>query len=113
VPPVSCSTWAVNQCRRVSLVEAATHPAAPLTGCTFEGTRLTCTYGELPAGAQTSINVFAGLKVNTGFFRNGVGKLTVQWTIDGPARDPKGGNEIAQVEVVLCTQESTDPACSG
>lgn len=98
---------------QAALVEAATHPAAPLTNCTFEGTRLTCTYGELRAGAQTAINVFAGLKVNTGFFRNGVGKLTVQWTIDGPARDPKGGNESAQVEVVLCTQESTDPACSG
>jgi hypothetical protein len=98
---------------QAAIVEAATHPAAPLTGCRFEGTRLTCTYGELRGSAQTSISVFAGLKVNTGFFRNGVGKLMVQWTIDGPARDPKGGNEIAQGEVVLCTQESTDPACRG
>jgi hypothetical protein len=93
------------------LVAAGTYETAPLTNCKLEDSRMTCTYAELRAGAQTSISVLAGTKVNTGFFRNGVGKLTIQWSITAPGRDPKGLNNTAEAVVILCAPGATVAPC--
>ena len=95
------------------MVETATQAAAPLTNCNFEQARVTCSYSELRSGAQTSIRVLAGTKVNTGFFRNGVGKLIIQWSITAPGRDPNGGNNTAQVVTILCAPGATESPCNG
>jgi hypothetical protein len=95
------------------LVEPLTHGTAPLTDCKLEQPQITCTYPELLSGARASINVTAGMKVNTGFFRNGVGKLTIQWSITRPGLDPKGGNNTAQTVAILCAPGATEAPCNG
>jgi hypothetical protein len=94
------------------LVEPMTHGVAPLTDCKLEQTRITCTYPELRAGARTSINVTAAMKVNIGFFQNGVGKLTIQWSITRPGLDPNGANNTAQTVAILCAPGATVAPCS-
>jgi hypothetical protein len=104
-----------------ALVPAATNALPPLEDCKFEGqppTSITCSYDELRAGAQTAIQVYAGTKVDTGSFRNGVGKANVRWFIDrAGVREPNRGskpgtvNNQTTVTMLLCAPGATDPAC--
>ena len=58
----------------------------------------------IPVGVQ---------KVNTGFFHNGAGRLTLTWTVNGPSRDPgTSANNTTQAVVVMCAIGATDPACA-
>ncbi len=92
------------------LVSTATHADGPLE-CTLQGGSMNCTFDELKPGQKTAVHIYAGTQVNTAYFRNGHGKMTIQWSISAPGRDP-GSNNLTQVVVELCTADATDPACA-
>ena len=57
--------------------------------------------------------VAVGVKANTGYFRGGAGRLTLMWSVTGPARDPgTSANGTTQATVVMCVTGATDPACA-
>ncbi len=90
-------------------------PNAPLdkSSCTFDQQQIVCKYGELPAGAAATMFVAVGVKANTGYFRGGAGRLTLMWSVTGPARDPgTSANGTTQATVVMCVTGATDPACA-
>jgi hypothetical protein len=89
------------------------HEPLDKADCTIETDRLTCTYDELKVGKQLVIDVAAGTKVNTGYFRSGAGKLDFRWVITGRSRDPgKTYNNEESATVVMCVAGATDPACA-
>jgi hypothetical protein len=105
----------VNGDGQALILENLSFPNAPFekSACTFGEQQVICKYAELPAGAAGTIHLAAGVKANTGYFRNGVGKLTLIWSVTGPSRDPgKTANNTAQTEVVMCVIGSPDPACA-
>jgi hypothetical protein len=51
------------------------------------------------------------MKVSTGLFVNGAGRLRIDWHINRPGLDPNTGNNNAATEVVVCVEGATDPAC--
>jgi hypothetical protein len=94
---------------------AIAQPQSPLEqqSCKLEGrARMTCTYDEVRSGMKAGILVVAGTNVNTAYFKNGAGLMTLLWSVDGRNRDPNGSNNAAKVEIVLCAAGATDPACS-
>ena len=91
------------------------NPPLDRSMCTFDQQVITCKYAELPAGAAATMFVPVGVqKVNTGFFHNGAGRLTLTWTVTGPSRDPgtSPSNNTTQTVVVMCVTGATDPACA-
>jgi hypothetical protein len=90
-------------------------PQAPLAEANCERTQgtMTCTYDEVRVGVKTGIQIVAGVKVNTGFFKNGVGEMSLQWSVrNGTGRDPNSGNNLTETLVVLCAPGATDPRCA-
>jgi hypothetical protein len=81
----------------------------PFYDCDRVDRTLTCKYREFRAGQQSSIQFYAGSKVNpaTGT------RVSVQASIIPPAAftDPKGLNNTQKVEILACAEGTSDPAC--
>ncbi len=107
-------TFSVNISGDGQSALAIAAPQAPLerSDCELVQTRMTCSYNEVKAGVKTGIQIVAGTKVNTGYFRNGAGRMTLQWSVDARGPDPNGSNNTTELVIILCTTGATDPACA-
>jgi hypothetical protein len=92
-------------------VTPLTIPGPGLTDCERDQASITCTYPQLLANTSTSIALGVSMKVSTGLFVNGAGRLRIDWHINRPGLDPNTGNNNAATEVVVCVEGATDPAC--
>jgi hypothetical protein len=106
-------TFSVNITGPGQSAIAIAHPVGPLDNCVMEGTaRMTCHFDEIKRGEIAGIEVVAGTIVNYGYFQNGAGRMTLQWSVNARGRDPNGSNNTTELNVVLCAPDATDPACS-
>ena len=92
---------------------AIANPMAPLKDCEKSQASITCHFDEVRPGQTTGIEIVAGTKVNYGYFKNGAGTMTLQWSVTARGRELNGSNNSTKLDLVLCAPDATDPACSG
>jgi hypothetical protein len=98
-----------------AIIIPGTTVSAPLE-CTKIGTEglrdpLDCPYVDFRAGKRATIDYKGGVKVNHGYFRNGMGKIEITADITSRAPDPKLRNNRQEAVVILCAPAATDPVC--
>ena len=97
-----------------AVVTAHGVPGPPFHDCKVQsGGSMLCAFREFRAKQKASYTVIVGTKVNTGFFRNGAGRMNVQVTLFSTLgdREPNGRNNTQQKKIALCMAGATDPAC--
>ena len=107
-------TFTVNVTGPGESALAIANPLPPLKDCEKTSlAQITCHFDEVKPGETTGITILGGTIVNYAYFKNGAGKMTLQWAVDARGRDPNGSNNLTQLDLLLCAPGATDPGCTG